>query len=100
METLSAFYFVFVSRKKFIKIRQAFKNIQQLRTSRYFGEIFKFQWKSGACATNFQDVCLVISRVELIRKDKEKFPTRGKFRLLENGLYINCELRMRGFAVF
>ena len=47
-------YFVFVSSKKIIKIKQAFKNIQQPRTFRYFfGEIFKFQWKSGACATNF-----------------------------------------------
>ena len=45
----------FVSSKKIIKIiKQAFKIIQQPRTFRYFfGEIFKFQWKSGACATNF-----------------------------------------------
>ena len=31
--------------QKIIKIKQAFKNIQQPRTFRYFfGEIFKFQW--------------------------------------------------------
>jgi hypothetical protein len=37
-----------------LSLKQAFKNMEQPRTSRYFfGEIFKFQWKSGACATNF-----------------------------------------------
>ena len=42
------FYFVCVSSKKIIKIKQAFKNIQQPRTSRYFfGEIFKFQFFNG-----------------------------------------------------
>ena len=57
LETWSTFYFVFVSSKKIIKIKQAFKNIQQPRTFRYFfGEMFKFQWKSGACATNFPAV--------------------------------------------
>jgi hypothetical protein len=50
-----------LEQKKIIKIKQAFKNIQQPRTSRYFfGEIFKFQWKSGACATNFPDIYIYI----------------------------------------
>ena len=31
-------------------------------------------------------LCLVISRVELIRKDKEKFRSARKFRPVENGL--------------
>ena len=60
LETWSTFYFVFVSSKKIIKIKQAFKNIQQPRTFRYFfGEMFKFQWKSGACATNFPAVLVM-----------------------------------------
>jgi hypothetical protein len=46
-----------ISSKKIIKIKQAFKIIRQPRTFRYFfGEIFKLQWKSGACATNFPAV--------------------------------------------
>ena len=32
-------------------------------------------------------LCLVISRVKLIRKDKEKFRSARKIRLVENGLY-------------
>jgi hypothetical protein len=45
-------------KQKIIKIKQAFTNIQQPRASRYFfWEIFKFQWKSGARATNFPAVC-------------------------------------------
>ena len=46
-----------LEQKNYKDIIQAFKNIQQPRTFRYFfGEIFKFQWKSGACATNFPAV--------------------------------------------
>jgi hypothetical protein len=52
---------------KIIKIKQAFKNIQQPRTSRYFfGEIFKFQWKSGAAQQISQLLSILLKEMRYL----------------------------------